>query len=50
VSGAARLGDSSGCSGPTVCPTMLVEDVKHALLDENCRTHPAAEFIKLVTT
>jgi len=47
---AARPGDSSGCSRPTVCPYVLVEDVKFALLDENRHTHPADEFIKLITT
>jgi len=50
VSGAARPGDNGGCSGPTVCPSVLVEDEELALLDENRYTHPADEFIKLVTT
>jgi len=50
VSGAARPGDSSGCSGPTVCPSVLVEDVKLALLDEKRHTHPADELKKVVTT
>jgi len=50
VSGAARPGGSSGCSGPTVRPSVLVKDVKLALLDENRHTHTADEFIKLVTT
>jgi len=47
---AAQPGDSNGCSGPTVCPSVLVEYVKLAPLDENRHTHPADEFIKLGTT
>jgi len=50
VSGAAWPGASSGCSGPTVCPSVLVEDVKLSLLDDNRHTHPVDEFIYLLTT